>query len=91
MRPYALSIALHTNPILITEGVLFTYTNHLPTTHIDYQVVVTNNSGCNSLLASITVKVNPKPLQLPVSNSEPTTFSEGGGVTLAALLTCQQI
>jgi gliding motility-associated-like protein len=48
-----------------------------------YQVTVTNASGCVSTSASVTVTVNALPLAA-ISNVGPTTFCQGGSVTLLA-------
>jgi gliding motility-associated-like protein len=48
-----------------------------------YQVTVTNASGCVSTSAPITVTVNALPLAA-ISNVGPTTFCQGGSVTLLA-------
>jgi len=49
-----------------------------------YSVTVTNGNGCSATSAPVTVTVNPQPAIPVVSASGPTTFCNGGSVTLTA-------
>ncbi len=49
-----------------------------------YSVTVTNASGCSATSAATSVTVNANPAQPAISASGPTTFCEGGSVTLTA-------
>ncbi|HYC91570.1 MAG TPA: PKD domain-containing protein, partial [Thermoanaerobaculia bacterium] len=49
-----------------------------------YSVTVTNASGCSATSAPTTVTVNAKPSTPAVTANGPTTFCEGGSVTLTA-------
>jgi large repetitive protein len=53
------------------------------TTGGSYAVTVTNANGCSSTSSPMTVTVQPKPVAT-ITPSGPTTFCEGGSVTLTA-------
>jgi hypothetical protein len=50
----------------------------------NYTVTVTNLNGCSSTSAATTVTVNPLPAVPVITASGPTTFCQGGSVTLSA-------
>ena len=49
-----------------------------------YTVTVTNADGCSATSAPTTITVNPNPATPAITASGPTTFCEGGSVTLTA-------
>jgi hypothetical protein len=55
----------------------------LATSAGNYTVTVTNASGCSTTSAPVTVTVNPAPVAT-ITASGPTTFCDGGNVTLTA-------
>jgi len=50
----------------------------------NYTVIVTDNLGCKDTSAALVVTIFPNPPFPTISNSGPTTFCEGGSVTLTA-------
>lgn len=60
-----------------------TQTNNV-TTSGTYSVTVTKSNGCVSTSNAITVTVNPTPTAPTISASGPTTFCNGGSVTLTS-------
>ncbi len=60
-----------------TQSVVVTATGN-------YDVTVTNASGCSKQSSAVAVTVNPNPPTPTITPSGPTTFCEGGSVTLTA-------
>jgi uncharacterized repeat protein (TIGR01451 family) len=50
----------------------------------DYSVVVTSSVGCSGESAPVSVTVNPTPATPTITPSGPTTFCQGGSVTLTS-------
>jgi gliding motility-associated-like protein len=70
-------------------GVTYLWSNGLTTPTItatasgNYSVVVTSSAGCSATATAVSVTVNALPLAA-ISNVGPTTFCQGGSVTLIA-------
>jgi large repetitive protein len=71
-------------------GFSYTWSNGATTRSISvstsgsYSVTVTNANGCSAASAPATVTVNPLPATPAITPSGPTTFCQGGSVTLSA-------
>jgi large repetitive protein len=72
-----------------SAGASYVWSNGATTQSIDvtaagaYSVTVTNAAGCSSTSSATAVSVNPLPV-IAITPSGPTTFCEGGSVTLTA-------
>lgn len=51
----------------------------------NYSLVVKDGNGCESSPSTVTVRVNPLPAKPTISTSGPTTFCQGGTVTLTSV------